>query len=385
MRYRTFGRLEFAPSALGFGAMRLPVHSDASGKPDYGAIDDETATKMLRRAVDAGLNYVDTAYVYHEGESERWLGRALQNGYRERVKIATKMPVWLVRKASDFDRILDEQLDRLRVESIDFYLLHGLDERLWEHALETGQLRSAKRALEDGRIRHLGFSFHDRYEAFARILAASELWEFCQIQLNYMDEEYQAGRAGLELAAAHGLGVTVMEPLRGGMLARTPWSEVQAAWMAAGTQRTPVEWALQWVWSLPEVSLVLSGMSTLEQVEENLTYAGRSRPGLLSASDLAVVRKVRDIYLDMMPVRCTACRYCMPCPRGVVIPDILALYNDAHVYGNPEHPRLTYAQDIEENERAGNCISCRRCEKACPQHIAIATWMDRAEKFFTEQ
>ena len=325
MQYRRFGKLDFRPSALGFGAMRLPILDGPDGRPDHSRIDYPAATAMLHRAVDGGVNYVDTAWMYHGEQCEAWVAAALQGGYREKVKIATKMPVWHVKAAGDFDRILETQLARLQTDCIDFYLLHSLDDMNWRIVLEQGQLAAAERALADGRIAHVGFSFHGRYELFAEILAASDLWEFCQIQLNYMDEEFQAGRRGLELAAARGLGVIVMEPVRGGALARNLPPQVVAAWDAAPVHRSPAEWALQWVWSIPEVSFLLSGMSTIRHVEENLAFASRSQPGLLSAEELATVARVRDLYRELSLIPCTACRYCMPCPQGVAIPELLAV------------------------------------------------------------
>ena len=380
MRYRTFGSLDFTPSALGFGAMRLPVLAGPDGRPDAARIDHEAATAMFRRAVDGGVNYVDTAWMYHSESSESWLGEALGGGYRDKVKVATKMPVWHVHAPGDFDRLLATQLERLRLDSVDFYLLHSLDERHWPMVLEQGQLAAAERALADGRIGHLGFSFHGTAELFPRILEATDLWEFCQLQLNYMDEEFQAGRRGVELAAARGLGVIVMEPVRGGMLAQHVPPRVQALWDAAPVQRTPAEWALQWVWSIPEVSFLLSGMTTIEQVEQNLEYADRSRPGLLTRPELDVVAQVRDVYRELSPIPCTACRYCLPCPRGVAIPDILGLLNDAHMYGDPARQRLQYAW-LDEEARAGRCNACHDCEALCPQGIAIAGWMETAQSF----
>lgn len=378
VHYRTFGKLDFVPSALGFGAMRLPVLEGADGRPDFARIDYPRATAMLHRAIDGGVNYVDTAYVYHEGASETWLGEALKGGYRRRVKLATKMPVWLVERRDDFDRLLDRQLGRLGEDAVDFYLLHGLDGPGWEGVLAHGQLDAAARALSDGRIAHLGFSFHGTFELLQEVLAATDLWEFCLLQLNYMDEDHQAGRRGLELAADHGLGVAIMEPLRGGMLARNLPPAVEELWAAAPIARSPAEWALQWLWSLPEVSFVLSGMTTMQHVEENLTYASRSRVRLLSEEELAIVAHVRDAYRELGPIPCTACRYCLPCPQGVAIPRILELYNDAQMYGEPARQRLFYTW-LDESQRADACTSCGECEAACPQGIAVAQWLARAQ------
>jgi predicted aldo/keto reductase-like oxidoreductase len=381
MQYRDFGRLDFKPSALGFGAMRLPVLAGADGKPDFKQIDYPAATAMLHRAIEGGVNYVDTAWMYHEDSCETWLGEALNGGYRERVKVATKMPVWHVKKPGDFDRILGVQLERLQTDSIDFYLLHSLDESHWKSVLEQDQLASAERALADGRIGHLGFSFHGTYDLFEEILAATDLWEFCQIQLNYMDEDYSAGRRGLEFAAGKDLGVIAMEPIRGGALARNLPSQVEAVWARARVRRSPAEWALQWVWSMPEVSFVLSGMSTMQHVEEDLAFADRSRLGLLSADELALVARVRDLYRELSPIPCTSCRYCMPCPQGVAIPDVFEMYNDAHMYDDRVRRQWAYTTFMDEAERADRCTACGECEDKCPQDIAVSRWMEKAQAF----
>ena len=243
MRYRTFGKLDWRPSALGFGAMRLPTIDG-----DLARIDEPEATRMIRHAIDRGVNYVDTAWPYHRSTSEPFLGHALRDGYRQRVKLATKLPCWLVKEAADFDRFLDQQLERLATNRIDFYLLHALDGERWPMMRDLGVLDWAERATADGRIGHLGFSFHDKYEAFQGIVDAYDGWTFCQIQYNYMDEEEQAGTHGLNYAADKGLAVVVMEPLRGGMLAGDVPEPVEAIWDAAPLRRSPADWALQWLW-----------------------------------------------------------------------------------------------------------------------------------------
>ena len=371
MQYRTFGRLNWQPSALGFGAMRLPVLDN-----DMGQIDEPEATRMIRYAIDHGVNYVDTAYPYHRGTSEALVGRVLQEGYRERVRLATKMPCWLIEAPADFDRYLDEQLERLQTARIDLYLLHALNATVWAKVRDLGVLGWAERALAAGHIGALGFSFHDKYEVFEEIVDAGDLWAFCQIQYNYMDEEEQAGRRGLEYAAQKGLAVVVMEPVRGGQLVNPPES-VAALWASAPQQRTPAEWALQWVWHQPEVSLLLSGMSTMEQVVENIASAARSDVGTLTAEELTLIGRVRDAYREFIPIPCTKCDYCQPCPSGVKIPNIFEVYNELTMYGGLERARLFYNW-IKPEARADQCTECGECESKCPQQIAIIEWLKKA-------
>lgn len=369
MQYRKFEKLNWQPSALGFGCMRLPVIGEASGN-----IDQQRATEMIRHAVDAGLNYMDTAYVYHEQKSEVALGIALQDGYRERVRIATKLPIFLVEKSDDFDTMLDEQLRRLQTDVIDFYLMHGLDKGKWEKVKSLGLLDKAEKAIADGRIRHLGFSFHDSLDVFKQIVDGYDAWTFCQIQYNYMDTHFQAGRAGLQYAAGKGLAVVIMEPLRGGKLA----AELPASkplWDSADVKRTPADWALQWLWSQPEVSLVLSGMSTLEQVKQNLASAHNSRVGLLNEDEMKLVGKVRETLLGMSPIDCTRCEYCMPCPNGVNIPRVFDYYNRVAIYNDLEGTRAHYKQFVEDSQKASQCIQCGECVPKCPQNIPISDWM----------
>jgi predicted aldo/keto reductase-like oxidoreductase len=250
MQYRNFGKLDWKASALGFGCMRFPTADGDRLSPN---IDEAEALRMVHHAIDNGVNYLDTAYPYHGGQSEIVVGKALQGGYREKVKLATKLPVWLVESPADFDRLLNEQLAKLQTDHIDFYLLHALSGPRWRDiVLKHGLLERAEAALADGRIRHLGFSFHDEYEAFEEIVNGTDLWSFCQIQYNYMDTESQAGVRGLKLAASKGLAVVVMEPLMGGRLADPP-KDILEAMNHFPTRRSPVEWALQWLWDQPEV------------------------------------------------------------------------------------------------------------------------------------
>lgn len=348
-------------SILGFGCMRLPVRKD--GKVDVGK-----AVEAIRYGIDHGINYVDTAYVYHMGESEIVLGQALKEGYRAKVNVATKLPTWLVQKPEDMDRYLDEQLKKLQVDHVDFYLVHGLGADRWEQMAGLGVADFMDDALADGRIKYAGFSFHDKEEAFRPIVDGYD-WTFSQIQYNYMDEQYQAGTAGLKYAAEKGLDVIVMEPLRGGMLTRKV-PGVDRLWAEAGNVRTPAGWGLQWVWDHPEVTVVLSGMSSLDQVKENLKYADQGRARTLTKPELALVGKVKAAYRERMNVDCTACEYCMPCPNGVDIPGCFRFLNNASMYGFDEGMKFVYNTYNAEG-KASKCCDCGECTEKCPQQIPI--------------
>ena len=368
MRYRKFGQLDWEVSVLGFGCLRLPTRGG-----DDAAIDEPEATRMVRWAIDQGVNYVDTAYGYHGHNSERFVGRALKDGYREKVRLATKLPCWMVDSTEDFDRFLNEQLQKLQTEHIDFYLLHGLGKDTWTKVRDLGVLRWLDRALADGRIGNLGFSFHDSFEVFKEIIDAHDNWSLCQIQYNYMDVDEQAGIRGVRYAASKGLALVIMEPIRGGRLANPP-EPVQQLWASAPTKRTPADWALQWVWNHPEVSIALSGMSTMEQVKQNLGSADRSSPNTLTEEELALIAKVREQYQELCPIPCTKCRYCMPCPNGVDIPRNFEIFNEGRMYDQIEIARETYAH-LTQEKRASECIQCRQCEDLCPQQIPISEWM----------
>lgn len=344
--------------------MRLPVIDG-----DHGKINEAEAIPLLRYAIDHGVNYLDTAYNYHQGNSEIVVGRALQDGYREKVNLATKLPVWLVQEYGDFDRLFNEQLEKLQTDYIDFYLLHALDKERWETVKELGVLDWFDKQVAAGKIKHPAFSFHDSLDVFKEIIDAYD-WHMCQIQLNYMDQEYQAGVAGLKYAGEKGIAVVIMEPLRGGKLAKNVPGEVQEAFAATGIDRTPAAWALRWLWNFPEVSTVLSGMGTMEELRENIATAAEARPNSLTEEELATVEKVRDIYNRRIRVNCTECEYCQPCPSNVAIPRIFRLYNELSMYETDDAKR-GYQGLVKENKDAGQCIECGQCESACPQHIAI--------------
>jgi predicted aldo/keto reductase-like oxidoreductase len=374
MQYRRFGKLDWKVSALGFGAMRLPVIDNEQAN-----VDEPEAIRMIRYAIDHGVNYLDTAYPYHGGNSERIVGRALKDGYREKMKLATKLPARMCESADDFDRFFNEQMERLDTGKIDFYLLHGLNGRSWPKVRDLGVLQWAEKKMAAGQFDYLGFSFHDELDVFKEIVDAYD-WTFCQIQYNYMDIETQAGRKGVEYAANKGLAVVVMEPLRGGKLGKQP-EPVMKIWDSVSHKRSPAEWALLWVLDQPEISVALSGMSTMEQVVENVQVASRSAPGMLTDEELALYDRVREAYQGLSPIPCTACGYCMPCPNGVDIPRNFQIYNDAVMYDDMRIGRFYYRGGrIEEEQRADQCIECGDCLDACPQEIPIPDWLKKVHE-----
>jgi predicted aldo/keto reductase-like oxidoreductase len=372
MKYRKFGSLDWEVSVLGFGAMRLPI----IGK-DPSHVDEPKAIEMIRHAIDHGVNYIDTAYTYHEKHGEIVVGKALSNGYREKVKLATKLPSWLVENPDDFDRFLDEQLEKLQTDHIDFYLLHALNTTYWSKLRDWEVINWAEGVIADGRIQYIGFSFHDDIEVFKDIVDAYDRWAFCQIQYNLMDIEYQAGTKGLQYAANKGLAVVIMEPLRGGQLTAKIPKSVADLWESAIVRRTPADWALQWIWNHSEVSVLLSGMSTMQHVIENLDSANRSGADKLFGEELILIDKVREEYRGLAPVPCTNCKYCMPCPNGVEIADILEYYNDAIIYDDPRAPRFLY-HSLSKDKQANNCVECFECEEKCPQGIPISEYLKKA-------
>jgi len=367
--YRTMPKNGDKLSALGFGCMRLPMQD--------GKVDEARAIAQIRSAIDGGVNYMDTAWPYHHGESEIVLGKALRDGYREKVKVATKLPSWLVQDRADMDRYLNAQLERLGVSCIDYYLVHALDGPLWDTVHGLGVLEFLDAAKADGRIANAGFSFHGLAEDFRRIIDAYP-WVFCQIQYNYLDETYQAGTEGLRYAAGKDIGVIIMEPLRGGNLGLvTAPPAVQAIWDESPVRRTPVEWALRWIWNHPEVTVVLSGMNEEAHIAENLAIAGSARAGTMTPQELELVARASDKYRELMKVRCTGCGYCMPCPMGVSIPMCFETYNKMHMFGNIAEGKFLYALRMsgeiggEGPGYASQCVSCGQCMENCPQHIAI--------------
>lgn len=368
MQYRRFPLIDdIEISALGLGCMRLPTIGG-----DEAAIDEGAFDAMLAAAAEAGVNYLDTAYAYHRGASESALGAALERaGTRDRFLIATKCPTWLLKEASDFERFIDEQLARLRTDRVDFYLLHALNRERWAKVVELGGLAALERARSAGKIRHIGFSFHDTTPAFKEIVDGYGGWEFCQVQYNYVDSAAQPGDEGLEYAAEREIGVIVMEPLRGGSLAAPP-PEVRAALGSYPTPRLPYEWALRSVLDRQEVVVALSGMNSANQVWENSAVASASRPNSLTRPERAVLDEARRLYKAREKVPCTACGYCMPCPSGVAIPEVFGSYNSAAMFDSRASSGAWYRNAYVANKKGGDsCVRCGECLSKCPQRIAI--------------
>lgn len=374
MHYRELGKTGIKVSALGFGCMRLPT----SGAPDR--IDEAAATGLLQRAIEAGVNYIDTAWFYHaavsmtEGASEPFVGRVLARKspgggeWRERVQLATKLPQQIIKTREEMDDFLARQLERLRTDHIDFYLVHGLNGDSWNRMRDLGVREFLDRASERGFIRHAAFSFHGKKEDFPRIIDEYDGWAFGQIQYNYIDTDYQAGLSGLRYAAGKGLGVVVMEPLKGGRLGNKMPPQMAEVFARRPEARSPAEWALRYVWNEPGVSLLLSGMSDEAQLEENLRVADSARAGELTPESLAVYEAAREALASRTRADCTGCRYCQPCPFGVQIPECLAALNSSAVWDTRD-AWLTGWSQVKGRPEA--CTECGKCEEACPQELPI--------------
>ncbi len=376
MKYRTIGKTGEKISLLGFGAMRLPVINGDNGK-----VDVAEAIRMIRSAIDQGVNYVDTAYVYHNGLSEVAVGKALKDGYRDKVFIADKLPIWLAKNEEDIERFFHTQLERLDVDCIDMYLIHSLESKSWKHTKKLNTIAHLEKKKAEGKIKYIGFSFHDEYEVFEEIINAYS-WDFCQIQLNYMDADFQAGVKGLKLAASRGIPVVIMEPLKGGKLTDVLPRSIKDYWSGAPVQRTPAEWALRWVADFPEVLTILSGMTAMEQVLENIRIMNDAEPNSLTEKEHEIIKNVADEYNKLIPYSCTACRYCMPCPVNINIPNIIERYNDYHVYEGNEKIKLDFNLWVPVKGRPSVCKTCRSCEKHCPQHLPVSEIMEKAKTLF---
>lgn len=380
LQYRNFGRSGFAVSTLGFGCMRLPVLEGDIGERAI-TLDQEESIQLIRYAIDQGINYLDTAYTYNSGLSETILGKALKDGYRAKVKVATKIPIWLAKEHADLFRMFEEQLQRLDVEYIDMYLLHMLSHMNWDMVRELRVFDFLNQLRREGKIKCVGFSFHDGFHLLEEIIAAYD-WDFCYLQLNYLDEHYQAGLKGVKYAHSKGLGVVVMEPLRGGSLVRDIPPVANALWEKAEPRRSPADWGFRWVCNHPEVSAVLSGMNSFAQLEENLATFETALPNSLKEEELALIQQVKRIYQEKVKVNCTQCNYCMPCPRGVFIRGIFNFYNNASVFGKVEEAVSFYTRMKGMHKDFSACTGCGRCESRCPQHLPIRQLLGDADRAF---
>ncbi len=377
MKYRSLGKNQ-SVSILGFGCMRLPVIDGV-----YANIDEEEAKAQIRYAIDNGVNYIDTAFPYHSENSEGFVGRALQDGYRKKVFLATKLPSWLIKTREDMDHYLNLQLERLQTDYIDYYLLHALNRGSWDNYKKLDVFDFIEKALASGKIKNIGFSFHDDYPIFEDILTSYD-WDFCQIQMNYFDEEYQAGLKGLKLAGSRNIDVIIMEPLRGGRLAEQGPGEIQAIWEKATEKHSSAGWALRYLWDYPEVKVILSGMNNMDHIKENIQEASIAEVGMLTTQEKALIQEVKQVYKSRIQVDCTNCKYCMPCPHGVNIPGNFSFYNNAFIFDDIPHFKQAYRNQLRPESWADVCIECGQCETLCPQHIEIIQELKHVANLFVK-
>ena len=370
MEYRKMENLGIDTSLLGFGCMRFPTNTD-------GSINEAEALAMIDRAYQSGVTYFDTAYPYHGGKSEVVTGKALARYPRESYYLATKLPVWAVKTIADAGRIFQEQLERLQKDYVDFYLMHALNGERWKFVKELDILGYCEKLRAEGKIKYLGFSFHDDYEVFEEIITSYK-WDFCQIQFNYMDKDTQATLKGVELAGKLGIPMVVMEPVKGGSLAKLPSEGIDELFKKARPGASTASWALRYAGSFDNVKVILSGMTTMEQVEDNLATFEHFEP--LNDAEQEIIAQVSDNLCGRVQNDCTGCRYCMPCPAGVDIPECFRIWNQYHIYENINEARWNWKNSMEDAKKASNCIRCGKCEQACPQHISIRDDLARLQK-----
>ena len=375
MHYRDFKAAGMGVSLLGFGAMRLPMIEGSEG-----LVDEAEAIRMMRYAIDNGVNYIDTAYIYHGKQSEAIVGKALADGYREKVLVATKLPFWALSGPEEMQTVFDEQIAKLGVDCIDMYLMHGIEGDRFDTVKEWRIWDFLEERRAEGKIRFIGFSFHGYSpEEFKGVLDEYP-WDFCQLQLNFMDKDVQAGVEGFEYAVAKGVPIVAMEPLKGGRLTDANPPSIQKYWDSLDSKRTPAEWALRWVADLPGVLTILSGMSTMEQVEENIRVLSDADVGMMTEAEFSVLDQVAEEYRKLTAYACTACKYCLPCTAGINIPEIMNFRNMCSLYGLTPKIRGEYTMFVPK--KASECTECGKCETACPQHLEIIRAMKETTELF---
>ena len=360
MEKRKIEKLGIETSLLGFGCMRFPMTPE-------GRIDEDLSQKMLDKAFASGVNYFDTAYPYHGGESESFVGKAMKKYDRGSYFLATKLPVWKVNTLEDVDTIFKEQLAKLQTDYIDFYLMHALNKERFENMLKIGCIEKLEQLKAEGKIRYLGFSFHDDYETFEKIINYRD-WDFCQIQLNYMDANEQAGLKGYQLAEKKGVPIVVMEPVKGGSLAAYA-EDITGRFRSLDPEASVASFAMRWVGSLPNVKVVLSGMSAMEQVDDNLKTFTSFRA--LSEKEHQEIDEIVKLINSRVQNGCTGCNYCMPCPAGVNIPMNFRVWNTYHMYQNYGMVENRWEKELGSAAQAKNCVKCGKCEQSCPQKLTI--------------
>jgi predicted aldo/keto reductase-like oxidoreductase len=379
IKYRKFGRLDWKASVLGFGTKHLPGLD-----LDPASIDEIKAQAMFRYAIDRGVNYLDLGYLYDTRQRKhltRFIGKALKDGYREKIKIAASLPAFRIKSAQDVERYLDAQLRLVQIDKLDFFLLASLDRQTWPRLPTQDVLKRAEAAIADGRLGYLGFAFHDDFQTLRTIVEAYDNWTLGQFQYSFMDVDHHPGTSGLKYAADKGLAVVVSESLKGGRLTKNLPEPVAAIWGDTEPKRSPAEWGLRWVWDHPEIATVVSDMSSIEQVKENIALADSATADSLTVPEELIVNRVRDVYLGLKPIPCTACRGCMPCPLDLDVPRIFELYNDAMMYKDREIPRSLYR---DEGHHIQDCNECGSCVKACGQRIPITDWLKKSRRLFDE-
>jgi len=375
MQYRKLGRAKDELSAIGYGCMRFPTN-------EAGEIKEKEAIELLRYAIDNGINYIDTAWPYHKETSENLVGKALQDGYREKIFLATKMPSWLIKSKEDMEKYLDLQLKKLNTDYIDYYLVHALNKDYWKNLSDLDVFAFLDEKIKEGKIRHVGFSFHDEISLFKEIVDAYD-WTFCQIQYNYLNEDYRAGKEGLKYAKDKGLGVIIMEPLLGGKLTKRIPKDINDIWDEANKKKTPAEWAFRWLWDQEEVGVILSGMGTLDQVKENILIASDAYPNHLEDKEKALIERVSKKYFEKIKYGCTECEYCMPCPKNVNIPALIDIYNSEFMFEEDNKER--YFNLLSREMGPDKCIECGICEEKCPQNLPIRDALKKIELYYKDK